>query len=172
MSASPSLMARAAGAFYLLTIIAGGSALVSERGRAAMLLVASLCYVAVTLLFYPLFKPVSRNLSLIAALVSLAGCTIGLVSGVPNPLVLFGVYCLLIGYLTFTSTFLPRLLGVLMAFGGAGWLTFASPRLASALAPYNFAPGIFGEGALTLWLLVFGVDVPRWEEQAASQRRA
>jgi len=25
---------------------------------------------------------------------------------------------------------------------------------------------LLGEGALTVWLLVFGVDVPRWEEKA------
>jgi hypothetical protein len=29
------------------------------------------------------------------------------------------------------------------------------------------APGIFGEGALTLWLLVKGVDILRWKEKAA-----
>jgi hypothetical protein len=30
------------------------------------------------------------------------------------------------------------------------------------------APGILGEGALTLWLLVMGVDVERWREQAGA----
>ena len=60
-------------------------------------------------------------------------------------------------------TFLPRVLGALMTFAGLGWLTFLSPALATYLYPYNFALGIIGEGALTVWLLVFGVDVPRWE---------
>jgi hypothetical protein len=72
-------------------------------------------------------------------------------------LVFFGFYCLLIGYLIFRSTFLPRALGVLMAFGGLGWLTFLVPPVSSALSPYSLAPGILGEGALTLWLLAFGV---------------
>lgn len=27
-------------------------------------------------------------------------------------------------------------------------------------------PGILGEVSLTLWLLVVGVNVPRWKEQA------
>ena len=79
----------------------------------------------------------------------------------------FGVYCLLIGILILKSTFLPRFLGVLMAFGGLGWLTFASPSLAATLSPYNLAPGIIGELTLTLWLLVKGVDEPRWRAQAA-----
>jgi Domain of unknown function (DUF4386) len=52
-------------------------------------------------------------------------------------LVFFGFYCLLIGYLVFRSTFLPRILGVLMAFAGLGWLTFLSPPLASSLDPIS-----------------------------------
>jgi hypothetical protein len=83
-----------------------------------------------------------------------------------NPLVFFGFYCLLIGYLIFRSTFLPGALGALMAFGGLGWLTFLSPAFANHLFPYNMIPGILGEGTLTLWLLVMGVNVPRWREQA------
>jgi hypothetical protein len=43
--------------------------------------------------------------------------------------------------------------GVLMVFAGVGWLTFAFPSLARSLSPFNFAPGLIGEGALTLWLL-------------------
>jgi hypothetical protein len=83
-------------------------------------------------------------------------------------LVFFGCYCLLIGYLIFRSTFLPRILGALMAFGGLGWLTFLSPPIASHLSPYNMFPGVLGEGALTLWLLVVGVNVAKWKEQASA----
>ena len=77
-------------------------------------------------------------------------------------LVFFGCYCLLIGYLVLRSDFLPRILGVLMAIGGAGWLTnsfisFLSPPLARSLSSWMMAPGILGEAALTLWLLVMGV---------------
>jgi len=172
--ASPRLKARVAGVFYLFTFLTGIVALF-VRGRVGLAagLVAGLCYVAVTLLFYDLFKPVNRALSFLAALVSFAGCAIGPLrqlhlapSGI-SPLVFFGVYCLLIGALIFRSTFLPRVLGALMAVGGLGWLTFLSPPLANRLSPYVFAPGILGEGALTVWLLVKGVDVPKWNEQAA-----
>ena len=80
----------------------------------------------------------------------------------------FGVYCLLIGHLILRSTFMPRILGVLMMCGGLGWLTFVSPSLADSLSPYNLAPGMIGEGALTLWLLAMGVDEKKWKTQSAS----
>ncbi len=44
--------------------------------------------------------------------------------------------------------------------GGLGWLTFGYPALGRALSPYNYAPGIIGEGALTLWLLFGRVTPP------------
>ena len=173
--ASPAFKARIAGVFYLLTFVTGIYALfVRSRLGFAAGLIAAACYIVVTLLFYHLFKPVNRNLSLLAAFISLLGCAIGplglfvhAVSRI-NPLVLFGFYCLLVGYLIFKSTFLPRVLGALMAFAGLGWLTFLSPPLASYLFPYNIVPGFLGEGALTLWLLVMGLNSQRWEEQNAA----
>jgi len=179
--ASPRRKARIAGVFYLLTFLTGGfAAFVSGKllvYSEAASLVASACYAVVTFLFYGLFKPVDASLSLIAAVFSLAGCALGVLSVlhvVPsyinyvNPLAVFGVYCLMIGYLIFQSTFLPRILGLLMAFGGLGWLTFASSELTNYLSPYNLAPGILGEGVLTVWLLIFGVNAERWKEQAGA----
>ena len=81
-------------------------------------------------------------------------------------LVFFGLHCLLVGYLILRSTFLPRALGVLMMFGGLGWLTYLSPPLARSLSPYIMLPGGLGELALSLWLLVMGVNAQRWKEQA------
>ena len=149
--------ARIAGAFYVLVFVTGGFALTGGKAGAAAGLIAGLLYIAVTVLFYGLFKAVNQPVSLIAAAVSLLGIAVGPLLKV-NPLPLFGLYCLLIGYLIVRSTYVPRFLGLLMMFGGVGWLTFLSPSLASQLSPYNFAPGILGEGALTLWLLVGRVD--------------
>ena len=178
MSGSPQSTARIAGLCYVVTILAGLVAL-SSRGSvgAVASLIGALSYVAVTLLFYYIFRPVSRSLSLLAALLSLAGCAVGplgLFVRLPAPtlnisLVFFGCYCLLIGYLILKSTFLPWFLGALMLFAGVGWLTFASPALVSRLYPYVFVPGILGEGLLTLWLVLAGVDARRWSEQAAAQ---
>jgi len=228
---SPRLKARIAGVFYLFTfLMAGISALVGGRlevsgnaaatannilahpalfrlGFAADLSVVA-CYIAVTALFYELFKPVNRSISLLAAFFSLAGCAIqagiclfhlapfvvlggaqylsvfkveqlqALVymffelyaQGFTICFVLFGFYCLLIGYLIFRSSFLPRFLGVLMAVGGLGWLTFLYPPLADSLWPYITAPGILGEGSLTLWLLMMGVNSGQWKQQASAGR--
>ena len=170
---SPMFKARMAGVFYLGTFVMGMLALVFVNGRLVTNLIATACYIAVTVLFYDLFKPVSKNLALFAAFFSLAGCTIGALSALDvnpfhiNSLVFFGVYCILIGYLILRSTFLPRILGVLMAFGGLGWLTFLSPALVNNLSPYNMLPGIIGEGVLILWLLIKGVNVEAWKRRAA-----
>jgi len=168
VAASPNLKARIAGIFYLLTFLTGGFALlVRSRVGVAAGLAAGVCYIAVTLIFYDLFKPVDKRLSFLAAAVSAVGIAVGPLGLTrANPLVFFGFYCLLIGYLIFRSTFLPKALGVLMALASLGWLTFLSPPLAKSLYPYNLAPGLIGEGALTLWLLVVGLDVPSWQMQA------
>ena len=83
-------------------------------------------------------------------------------------LVFFGVYCLLIGYLILRSTFLPRFVGALMVFAGLGWLTFASPPLVNSLYPYVLLPGLLGEGCLTVWLLLMGVDAQKWTALASA----
>jgi Domain of unknown function (DUF4386) len=179
LEASPRRWARIAGAFYLLNFVAGALSAAFVGGTFAVYggaanLIAAGSYVVVTALFYYIFKPVNRSLSLLAALFSLVGIAIGVLgvfhlSPVPiNGLVFFGVYCLLIGYLILRSTFLPRILGALMMFAGLGWLTFLSPPLASQVSPYNLVPGLLGEGSLTLWLLVVGLNVPRWKEQAGA----
>jgi hypothetical protein len=77
-------------------------------------------------------------------------------------LVFFGLHCLGVGYLILRSTFLPRIIGALMVLAGIGWLTFLLPPLAQSLAPFNMLPGAVGELSLTLWLLIKGVNIQRW----------
>jgi hypothetical protein len=83
-------------------------------------------------------------------------------------LVFFGFYCLLIGYLVYRSAFLPRVVGGLMMVAGLAWLTFLCPPLAAAISPYNRIAGVLGEGTLTLWLLIAGVNVQRWSVLAGT----
>jgi hypothetical protein len=87
-------------------------------------------------------------------------------------MVLFGSYDLLIGYLIFRSTFLPRILGVLLAISGLCYLincfaNFLSPAFAAHLMPYILVPG-GAELLLALWLVVIGVNVQRWKEQSSA----
>jgi len=84
-------------------------------------------------------------------------------------LVFFGLWCVLIGFLIFRSTFLPRILGVLLAISGLGWMINLSPSLASHLfIPYIAVASALGEIPLFLWLLVFGVNAQRWKQQASA----
>jgi hypothetical protein len=226
---SPRLKARIAGVIYLICGMAYSFADGSVRGKLvvdgdaaatahnilmheplyrlgfAAELISAVCYIAVTLLLYDVFKPVNRSVSLLAAFFSLTGCTIQALSSLFHlaPLVIlggeqylsvfkveqlqalafmflrlrtqassvymvfFGWYCLLIGYLIFRSTFLPRILGVFMAIAGLSYQLFLSPPLASYLFPYVVKPaGALGELSLILWLLVMGVNPQRWNERA------
>ncbi|MFZ0798154.1 MAG: DUF4386 domain-containing protein [Terriglobales bacterium] len=83
-------------------------------------------------------------------------------------LVFFGFFDVLIGCLILRSTFLPRILGVFMALAGLGWLTFLLPPLADSLSHYILPLGFLAEFLLLLWLLVKGVNLQRWQEQASA----
>jgi hypothetical protein len=166
--------ARITGGVYLLYFLTAilGQALVSRKldslGDTVNLIAYGL-YILLTLLFYFLFKPVNRSLSLVAAFFSLLGCTVGILDlfhRAPahiGALPFFAIYCLLIGALIYQSTFLPRLLGWLMMFAGLGWLAFLSPAIATHFALYIESLGILAEASLMLWLLFVGVNVPRWK---------
>jgi hypothetical protein len=95
--------------------------------------------------------------------------------GLDIALVFFGFHCVVLGYLLFRSTFLPRILGLLLAIGGLGYMVniFASvipPGIGVHLFPYIMLPAGIAEISLTLWLLVIGVNVQRWKEQASAAR--
>jgi hypothetical protein len=169
---SPRFKARMAGVLSLFSLLTAAFTELFVRGRLniAGSLIAVAGMVAVTLLLYDIFKPVNRGISLLAASFNLVGLTFGALRwnprGVDITVVFNGFYCLLVGYLIFRSTFLPPILGALMAFAGLGWLTCLSPRLAHYLSPYNLALGILGQESIMLWLLVLGLNAQRWKEQA------
>jgi hypothetical protein len=83
-------------------------------------------------------------------------------------LVLFGFWCVLIGYLILRSTFLPQILGGLETIAGLCWITFLWLPFAHYLSPYNQAVAGIGELSLTVWLLVMGVNEQRWKAQASA----
>ncbi|SPF40949.1 conserved membrane hypothetical protein [Candidatus Sulfotelmatobacter kueseliae] len=172
--ASPRFKARIAGLLYFFSLLTAGLTETFVRGRLnyAGGYIAIAGMVAMTLISYDIFKPVNRSLSLLAVFFAFVGLTFEALrlqpQGLNIALVFHGFYCLLIGYLIFRSTFLPRILGGLMAFAGLGWLTYLSNPLVHHLSPYNLGCGLLGDVSVFLWLLVMGVNVQRWKEQASA----
>src|ERR1700756_844188 len=87
-------------------------------------------------------------------------------------LVFFGLWCVLTGYLIFRSTFLPRILGVLLAIDGLGWMTYMSPPLGHYLFPAIAVASGLAEIPLQLWLLIFSVNNTHWKAQAEGIERS
>lgn len=225
--------ARIAGVLFLLSLVAGGfgeayvplklivaadAAATAANIRAfdflfrlgfAGFLIESVCDTALSLILYVLLRPVSKELSLLAAFFGLVGTTLFAVAEVfyfmapfilegtylktfsPDQLsalallslkfytygaaiftVYYGLAWIFRGYLIFQSGYLPRFLGVLMLIGGLG---FVARNFALVLAP-TYASGallllLFPGGLLlTGWLLVRGVDVPKWEAKVSAGR--
>src|SRR6266571_4652879 len=218
--------ARIAGVLFLLSLMAGGfgeayipsKLMVSSDPTAtvanlrnfdflyrlgfASFLIESLCDITLVMILYALLKPVSKELSLLAAFFGLTGTALfacaelfyfapPLIMGGAgylktfspdqlNALVLlslkfygyggmiltayYGMAWIVRGYLIFLSGYLPKFLGILMAIGGIGFvvrnfLLIFAPAYASGLLLMLMFPGGL---LLTFWLLVKGVDVPKW----------
>ena len=85
----------------------------------------------------------------------------------------FGFDIIIFAYLVLRSTFLPRVIGVLLAIDGLAYLVYSfadllAPGFAAQLVPWIQLPALIGEGSLCLWLLLVGVDVERWKEWASA----
>jgi hypothetical protein len=190
-SASPRLRARIVGVLYLIIFIAAPSG--AQSATLTKMAITLACDIAVALLFYNLLKPVNKNLALLAALFRLIFVAVMTVTslnyfglfdlfqsahssaafntGYDIALVPFGIHCLLTGFLIFRSNFLPRVIGVLMALAGLGYLAFVWPPLGDSLfVPYILVPALLGEGSLTLWLIIIGVNAGQWTQQASAAR--
>ena len=221
--------ARVAGVLFLISLVAGGfgeayapsKIIVSGDAAAtvanitnfnflyrlgfAAFLTESLCDIALVLIFYALLRPVSRELSLLAAFFGLVGTAVFAVGELfylaptllvgnaaylttfstdqINALVQFsfrfaslagmvttayyGMSWLVRAYLIVRSGYLPKFLGVLMAIGGAGFvvrnflLILAPAYAATWLLVLMFPGGLI----LTIWLLVKGIDMRRWDQR-------
>jgi len=167
-----------------------------------------MCSIVVAALFYELFRPVSRSLSLLAAFFRLIACAVAVLGylfqlaplqalGSAHYLstltmeqlealglllytfsaqashiviVFFGFHFVVLGYLIFASSYLPRTLGILAAFAGLGalafgGLTFLAPTPGGYPFPYFAVLGLLTEVSLSLWLIIAGVNAERWKEQ-------
>lgn len=84
-------------------------------------------------------------------------------------LVFFGCCLFLNGYLVFRSGYFPKTLGLLLIVGSLSYLTnsfalFLAPKSAAMIFPI-LGLAFIGETSFCLWLLVKGVNVPKWETQ-------
>jgi uncharacterized protein DUF4386 len=84
-------------------------------------------------------------------------------------LAFYGVPSVLLGYLMYRSGYLPKLAGGLMALSGLG---FIAQNIAVVLAP-SYASFVFlvpvplAGVFIAVWLLVRGVDLPKWHTTIA-----
>jgi Domain of unknown function (DUF4386) len=178
-STRKSSWARTTGFVYLLYFISAilGQGLVSKGftlpGRITNF-VSVLLYVALGILLYRLFRPVSGLLSVVAALCNFAGSGITMLAffhegKTPiSPLLFFGMYCFLIGVLILRSTFLPDALGFLNIAAGIGWFIFLAPLHIHLLTVAIEVLGFIAEAALMVWLVAKGVNEEQWAESRAA----
>ena len=81
--------------------------------------------------------------------------------------VFYGIAWVLRGYLMFQSGYFPKVLGFLMTVAGSAFIisNFAvvlAPHYPSGWLLVAIWPGLF---LLIIWLLVKGVDLPKWEKK-------
>jgi hypothetical protein len=87
--------------------------------------------------------------------------------------VFFGLDILCLAYLVLRSRFLPRAIGILLAIDGLAYLIYSfaqvlTPGFAAGLVPWIQLPAPLGEGALSLWLLLRGVNSQRWTSTSST----
>lgn len=153
-------------------------------------------HMAWALMIYQLFRVVNQTINQLALLVILVGCAVQATAAVVylSPLlylqagftqvdtvmllislshltfdvylVFFGAWCVLLGYLIIGSTFMPRVIGVLLVADGIGWMTYLVPPFATSIFAVIAVVAGVAEFSLLLWMLIFGVNNERWYEQA------
>jgi hypothetical protein len=86
--------------------------------------------------------------------------------------ILWGVWLLPLAVLVYRSRFLPRFLGVWLALGGVAYIILS---LTGELVPqyqqkvFAYAqPALFGEVAITLWLVIMGARPPALDARSPS----
>lgn len=154
-------------------------------------------HVTWALLIYQLFGIVNRTINQLAFYAILVGCAIQAIAAVVylSPLVVlqadphqaalasvlinmshltfdvylifFGLWTALVGYLIIRSTFMPRVIGVLLVLDGIGWMTYLVPPFATSIFTVIAITAGVAEFSLLLWMLVFGVNNERWHQQAS-----
>lgn len=84
-------------------------------------------------------------------------------------LIFFGLACLTYGYLLFKSGYFPKVIGVLVVMAGLSYLAnsltlIVAPQFSGAVLPV-LVLALIGELSFSLWLIVKGVNIPKWEKR-------
>lgn len=84
-------------------------------------------------------------------------------------MVFYGIATGVRGYLIYRSGYLPRLLGALLMLAGLGFIArnFVLVLAPAYLSNLFLVPMFFAGASLTLWMLIKGVDVRKWEASEA-----
>jgi hypothetical protein len=80
-------------------------------------------------------------------------------------LVLFGLHLIVIGYLVFKASYMPKILGALLVIAGLGYMfdsitVLLFPNFGVTVSLFTFV----GELLLALWLVIKSASVKRWEK--------
>lgn len=91
-------------------------------------------------------------------------------SGYNISLVFFGMNCFFWGYLVYKSVYFPKIIGVLLMICAVCYVTnsfawFLAPKFAATLVPAILVPCLIAELSLCLWLMIKGVQMPKWESR-------
>ncbi len=160
-------------------------------------LLVQLVNLAVVLLLYQLLQPVSKQAARLMVAFLVLGIPIAMLnelnhaavlllaksadpapalvtlflnlhkSGILTAQIFWGLWLFPMGYLVFTSHYIPRVLGVLLVIAGIGYMAdsaafFLYPDLHVTVSQFTF----IGEALLPLWLVSKGVNVEQWEKRA------
>lgn len=229
VDAAPQMYARLGGGLYLVIIALGIVAQVVVRDQLivpsdaaataqnltamqslwrlgiATEALALVCTLALAMIYFALLRPVSLELSILAALLRVVSVAVQAVAvlqldlalspltnaafaaaftpdqravlatlavrahshGYTLSLLILGAAFLVHGFLIVRSTFLPKVLGVLIQIAGVGYLVngftlFLAPAFAGQVFLVIMLPVFIGETSLSLWLLIKGVNAERW----------
>ncbi len=149
----------------------------------------------VVLFLYRLLNPVNKNMALLMVIFILLGAPIAMLTeanravallllqtadpsltlaalfldlhevGIQIASIFWGLWLFPMGYLVFKSSYIPKLIGVLLIIGCFGYLAdsfafFLFPNFGVTISQFTFV----GELVLPLWLLIKGVNVAQWEK--------
>ena len=85
---------------------------------------------------------------------------------------MFALFEVVLGYLLYRSTFVPRVFGIIFILAGLTWATYFWPPLLNSIRNVALPFAGLGEVAFPVWLVVKGIDVPAWRALQAQSLTA